>query len=191
MSTLLRHNVIIRSQAEGAREAERQRIAARFSRWPSAKFHQFPDAPGDYQEAAGARRGSGHRRTAPAQDLCRSQVAELRSFVRSMRPADEGMSLTASLSRMVDRSSATPASPRLSSPASFTIPPRLEVSLELLQIVRETLNNIQKHSGATRVAVSAARATPESRSRWKTTARGFHSAEVLRWTSWSCCAWGR
>src|SRR5262249_35589106 len=36
-------------------------------------------------------------------------------------------------------------------------PGETEVSLEVLQIVRETLNNIQKHSGATRVAVSAAR----------------------------------
>ena len=33
-------------------------------------------------------------------------------------------------------------------------PAETEVSLELLQIVRETLNNIQKHSGATRIAVS-------------------------------------
>jgi signal transduction histidine kinase len=41
--------------------------------------------------------------------------------------------------------------------AEFHDPAAVEVSLEILQIVRETLNNIQKHSGATRVAVSAAR----------------------------------
>ena len=34
-------------------------------------------------------------------------------------------------------------------------PAEIEVSLELLQIVRETLNNVQKHSGATRIAISA------------------------------------
>ena len=33
-------------------------------------------------------------------------------------------------------------------------PAETEVSLELLQIVRETMNNIQKHSGATRMALS-------------------------------------
>ena len=47
--------------------------------------------------------------------------------------------------------------------------------------MRETLNNIQKHSGATRVALSAARRGPEIwRSRWKITARAFPSAEGLR-----------
>ena len=34
-------------------------------------------------------------------------------------------------------------------------PAETEVSLELLQIVREALNNIHKHSGATRIAISA------------------------------------
>jgi signal transduction histidine kinase len=71
-----------------------------------------------------------------------------------MRPADEGVSLPASLSRMVDQFqretgiAATFASGELHDPAE------IEVSLELLQIVRETLNNIHKHSGATRMALS-------------------------------------
>src|SRR5262249_23214240 len=38
MSNTLRHNVIIRSQAEGAREAERQRIAADFHDGPLQSF---------------------------------------------------------------------------------------------------------------------------------------------------------
>ena len=37
------------------------------------------------------------------QDLCRQQVTELRGFVRSMRPVDEGASLGSSLSRMVEQ----------------------------------------------------------------------------------------
>ena len=41
MSTLLRNNVIIRSQAEGAREAERQRIAADFHDGPLQSFISF------------------------------------------------------------------------------------------------------------------------------------------------------
>ena len=45
--------------------------------------------------------------------------------------------------------------------AEFHDPSATEISLEILQIVRETLNNIQKHSGATRVAVSAARVEHE------------------------------
>ena len=63
---------------------------------------------------------------------------------------------------MVDRSSATPASFATFTSAEFHDPAATEVSLEMLQIVRETLNNIQKHSGATRVAVSAARIDQQS-----------------------------
>ena len=99
---LLRNNLIIRSQAEGAREAERQRIAADFHDGPLAELHQLPNAAGDYQETDGSRWARAADELRQLQDLCRGQVADLRSFVRSMRPADEGMSLSASLNRMVD-----------------------------------------------------------------------------------------
>jgi signal transduction histidine kinase len=36
-------------------------------------------------------------------------------------------------------------------------PPETELALELLQIVREALNNVQKHARATRIAVSFAK----------------------------------
>ena len=41
MSSTLRHNVIIRSQAQGARESERQRIAADFHDGPLQSFISF------------------------------------------------------------------------------------------------------------------------------------------------------
>src|SRR5260370_16655562 len=41
--------------------------------------------------------------------------------------------------------------------AEFLEPSEPEVSLELLQIVREALYNVQKHSSASRVAVSIAK----------------------------------
>jgi signal transduction histidine kinase len=91
------------------------------------------------------------------QDLCHTQVADLRSFVRSIRPADEGMSLGASLSRMVDSFQKDTGIAATFTTGQFPDPSATEAALELLQIVRETLNNIQKHSGATRVAVSAER----------------------------------
>jgi len=82
-------------------------------------------------------------------------VGELRSFVRSMRPADEGVSLPASLSRMVDQFQRdTGIHATFSSQSDIHDPAETEVSLELLQIIRETMNNIQKHSGATRMALS-------------------------------------
>ena len=91
------------------------------------------------------------------QELCQNQVTELRDFVRSMRPADEGMSLNASIGRMVDLFQRDSGISSTYVAGEFHDPPQTEVSLELLQIVREALNNIQKHSGASRVALAAAR----------------------------------
>ncbi|HEY1756816.1 MAG TPA: sensor histidine kinase [Bryobacteraceae bacterium] len=162
MSSLLRNNLIIRSQAEGAREAERQRIAADFHDGPLQSFISFQMrleiikklmARNQLDVAADELR--------QLQELCKGQVADLRGFVRSMRPEDEGMSLNASLNRMVEGFQRDAGIFATFASAEFHDPAAVEVSLEILQIVRETLNNIQKHSGATRVAVSAARVDQE------------------------------
>jgi signal transduction histidine kinase len=161
MSNTLRHNLIIRSQAEGAREAERQRIAADFHDGPLQSFVSFQmrlevirkllrkdvDAAGDELRQL--------------QELCKSQVTDLRSFVRSMRPTDEGMSLAASLSRMAETFQKDTGITASFSAPDVHDPGEIEISLELLQIVREALNNVQKHSGATRVAICAARRGPK------------------------------
>jgi signal transduction histidine kinase len=157
MSSILRYNVIIRSQAEGAREAERQRIAADFHDGPLQSFISFQMRLEIIKKLLARDVERATDELLQLQDLCRSQVADLRSFVRSMRPADEGMSLSASLSRMVDSFQRDTGISATFVAGEFPDPSATEVSLELLQIVRETLTNIQKHSGATRVAVSAAR----------------------------------
>src|SRR5258708_33308413 len=74
-----------------------------------------------------------------------------------MRPVDEGMIVGASLSRMVDSFQRDTGISSSFTVGEFADPAATEVALELLQIVRETLHNIHKHSGASRVAVSAAR----------------------------------
>jgi signal transduction histidine kinase len=154
MSSTLRHNVIIRSQAQGAREAERQRIAHDFHDGPLQSFISFQMRLEIIKkllardvEAAGAE-------LRQLQDLCRTQVGELRGFVRSMRPTDEGVSLGASLSRMIEQFQRETGISSTFSADDFHDPAETEVSLELLQIVRETLNNIHKHSGASRLAIS-------------------------------------
>jgi signal transduction histidine kinase len=154
MSSTLRHNVIIRSQAQGAREAERERMAHDFHDGPLQSFISFQMRlevikkllARDVESAAGELR--------QLQDLCRSQVGELRGFVRSMRPTDEGVSLSASLSRMVEQFQRETGISCTFLAGDFYDPEEIEVSLELLQIVRETLTNINKHSGASRLAVS-------------------------------------
>jgi len=160
ISTTLRHNVVIRSQAQLAREAERQRIAADFHDGPMQSFISFQMRLEIVRKLLARDIEAGVEEVRQLQELCRSQVADLRSFVRSMRPVDEGMSLTASLSRMAELFQRDTGTTATFSSADIPDPGETEVSLEVLQIVRETLNNIQKHSGATRVAISAARQGP-------------------------------
>jgi signal transduction histidine kinase len=157
MSNTLRHNVIIRSQAEGAREAERQRIAADFHDGPLQSFISFQMRLEIVKKLLARDVAAATEELRQLQELCQSQVTDLRSFVRSMRPADEGMSLAASLSRMAElflRDSGISAS---FSAGDIHDPAETEVSLEVLQMVREALNNVQKHSGASRVVIAAAR----------------------------------
>ncbi|HML17992.1 MAG TPA: sensor histidine kinase [Bryobacteraceae bacterium] len=154
LSNTLRHNVIIRSQAQGAREAERQRIAADFHDGPLQSFISFQMRLEIVRKLLARDVESGVEELRQLQELCRSQVSDLRSFVRSMRPADEGVSLPASLSRMVDQFQRETGITAVFTSNDVRDPAETEVSLELLQIVREALNNIQKHSGATRIAIA-------------------------------------
>jgi signal transduction histidine kinase len=161
MSNTLRHNVIIRSQAQGAREAERQRIAADFHDGPLQSFISFQMRLEILRKLMARDVAAAAEELRQLQELCRIQVSELRSFVRSMRPADEGVSLNASLSRMLDQFQRDTGISTTFSGGDFHDPAETETSLELLQVIREALNNIQKHSGASRVALSIAKDGPK------------------------------
>jgi signal transduction histidine kinase len=160
MSNTLRHNVIIRSQAEASREAERQRIAADFHDGPLQSFVGFQMRLELIRRLLKKDIASAEDELRQLQDLCRDQLADLRGFVRSMRPTDEGMSLAASLSRMTEGFQRDTGIAATFTAGDIHDPGEPEISLELLQIVREALHNIQKHSGASRVALSASRKGP-------------------------------
>jgi len=145
---------VIRSQAQGAREAERQRIAADFHDGPLQSFISFQMRLEIIKKLLARDVEAAADELRQLQDLCKAQVSELRSFVRSMRPAEEGVSLPASLSRMLDQFQRETGISTTFSSGELHDPAETEVSLELLQIVRETLNNVHKHSGATRMALS-------------------------------------
>lgn len=153
MSRVLRYNVMIRSEAEGAREAERERVAADFHDGPLQNFISFQMRLEVVKKLLARDIEQATQELKQLQDLCKTQVTELRSFVRSMRPVDEGASLGSSLSRMVEQFQRDTGIAATFSTGEFHDPSQIDVSLELLQIVRETLNNIHKHSGASRVAV--------------------------------------
>ena len=92
------------------------------------------------------------------QEIAKKQVNELRSFVRSMRPVEvEGSTFAASLSRLVEQFQKDTGVNTTFMSGDYEEPGETETALELLQIVRESLNNVQKHSRATRVLVSVSK----------------------------------
>src|SRR5579862_531300 len=157
LSNASRQTVLYRYDAEKARESERQRIAADFHDGPLQSFISFQMRLEIIRKLLLRDQTAATEELVQLQELCKSQVNELRSFVRSMRPVDVEGSLTATLRRVVEQFQKDSGIPTTFVSAEFLEPAEPEVSLELLQIVREALYNVQKHSSATRVAVSIAK----------------------------------
>ena len=88
-----------------------------------------------------------------------SQITELRGFLRGIRPVEVGEGgLVSCLSRMVaDFQKHAGITATFQSGDSQDLQPSPEASAEIVQIVREALNNVHKHSRATRVAVAVNR----------------------------------
>jgi len=157
LSNASRQTVLYRYDAERAREAERQRIAADFHDGPLQSFISFQMRLEIIRKLLLRDQAAGTEELLQLQELCKTQVNELRTFVRSMRPVDVEGSLSATLRRIVEQFQKDSGIPTTFVSAEFLEPAEPEVSLELLQIVREALYNVQKHSAATRVAVSIAK----------------------------------
>ena len=157
LSNASRQTVLYRYDAERARESERQRIAADFHDGPLQSFISFQMRLEIIRKLMTRDLNSSMEELVQLQDLCKGQVSELRSFVRSMRPVDVEGSLNSTLRRVVEQFQKDSGIPTTFVSADFIEPSEPEISLELLQIVREALYNVQKHSAATRVAVTVAR----------------------------------
>lgn len=149
------HSVVYRFEAQQAREEERQRIAADFHDGPLQSFIGLQMRLEILKKMLARDPRMAADELGQLQEICRSQVGELRSFVRSMRPAEpDGSSLGASISRMVDQFQKDTGIAATFLSGEYLDPSETETSLELIQIVREALNNVQKHSQASRVAVA-------------------------------------
>src|SRR5438105_2003885 len=154
LTQVSRQSVLYRYDAEKAREAERQRIAADFHDGPLQSFISFHMRLELIRKLLLRDKNAATEELTQLQDICKTQVNDLRAFVRSMRPIDVGGSLHATLRRVVEQFQKDSGIAATFVSNEFLEPAEPEVSLELLQIVREALYNIQKHSKATRVAVS-------------------------------------
>src|ERR1043165_1140416 len=89
------------------------------------------------------------------QGLAVGQIRDLRAFLHSMRPVDvDGANLVATARRAAElfqKESGIPVT-FLGTNSPLGLPQ--EMTSEVLQMMREALHNVQKHAGATRVAVS-------------------------------------
>jgi signal transduction histidine kinase len=89
------------------------------------------------------------------QALAQSQVRDLRAFLHSMRPVDlDGSNLTAAARRTAESFQKESGIPVTFMGSNIPVGLPQEATLEVLQMLREALHNVQKHAGATRVAVT-------------------------------------
>ena len=149
-----RQAVLFRSESEKARQAERERIAADFHDGPQQSFISFQMRLEVLRRLLERDPEAARRELAQLQEISRSQVAEIRAFVRSMRPVEvDAAGFTAAISRLVEsfeKDSGISTTFLSNSEGELKDP---DLATELIQIVREALHNAQKHSGASRVAV--------------------------------------
>ena len=149
----LKRSVLARAEAETARETERQRIAGDFHDGPLQSFISFQMRLEIIRKLLGRDTEAGLRELYQLQDLGRSQVTELRAFVRNMQPMEVRPSdLQSAVREVVDHFE------RDSGVAADLVCGNLsivqqETAAELLQVVREALNNVRKHSKASRVTI--------------------------------------
>lgn len=158
LSNTSRQAVLYRMEAQQAREAERERIAADFHDGPLQSFISIQMRLEIVRKMLERNFDAGMAELKDLREICGQQVTEVRTFVRSMRPVEvDGAGLAAAL-----RSTVGFFQKDSGIPATFKVDPGamhddIDVSTDIVQIVREALNNVHKHSGASRVAVALSR----------------------------------
>jgi signal transduction histidine kinase len=140
---------------EKSREEESQRIAADFHDGPLQSFISLQMRLEILRKLLERDLDAGMQDLRQLQALAQSQVRDLRTFLHSMRPVDiDGGNLVVALRRTAEsfqKESGIPVA-FVSASTPMGLPP--EVTMEVLQMLREALHNVQKHASATRVAVS-------------------------------------
>ena len=153
MVAALKRSVLSRSEAENAREAERQRIAADFHDGPLQSFVSFQMRLEVIRKLLARDVEAGVRELVQLQQLCRSQVTDLRLFVRQMHPTEiKPNTLGAAIRETIEHFERDSGIQAEASCGDMS-PLQPEMAGELLQVVREALNNARKHSKASKVTV--------------------------------------
>jgi signal transduction histidine kinase len=144
-----------RKDTEKTLEDERQRIASDFHDGPLQSFIALQMRLEVLRTLLERDFQSGMEDLKQLQELAKSQVRDLRTFLHSMRPVDfDGANLMDSARRSAEtfQKESGIVVTFLGATAPVGLPQ--EMSSEVLQMLREALHNVQKHAGATRVAVA-------------------------------------
>jgi signal transduction histidine kinase len=144
-----------RGTAEKARETERVRIASDFHDGPLQSFISLQMRLEIVRKMMERDSNAGMQELKQLSGLAQSQVRDLRAFLHSMRPVDvDGANLMSSARRTAETFQKESGMPVTFLGSNTPVGLPQEVSAEVLQMLREALHNVQKHAGATRVAVS-------------------------------------
>jgi signal transduction histidine kinase len=158
LSNASRQSVLYRAEAQMAREGEKERIAADFHDGPLQSFISFQLGLETVRRRMERDPAAGLEELRELREVCDKQVKEMRTFVRSMRPVEvAGAGLATAVRSLVasfQKDTRIPAIFKAGAEASHD---DFASSTELLQVIREALNNIQKHSSASRVTVTLER----------------------------------
>ncbi len=144
-----------KSSAAKAREDEGQRIAADFHDGPLQSFISLQMRLEILRKLLERDADAGMEDLRQLQALAQQQIRDLRAFLHSMRPVDvEGGNMVATARRTAESFQKETGIPVTFISANSPIGLPQEMTLEVLQMIREALHNVQKHAGATRVAVA-------------------------------------
>jgi signal transduction histidine kinase len=144
-----------RKAAEKAGELERMRIASDFHDGPLQSFISLQMRLEILRKLLDRDINAGLADLKQLQALAQSQIRDLRAFLHSMRPVDvDGANLEATARRVAETFQKESGIPVTFLGTNTPVGLPHEMTAEVLQMLREALHNVQKHSGATRVAVA-------------------------------------
>ncbi len=158
LSSASRQAVLSRAEAQQAREAERERIAADFHDGPLQSFISIQMRLEIVRKMMERNVEAGMDELRQLREICDRQVTEVRTFVRGMRPVElDGAGLAAALRSTVGFFQKDSGIPTTFQADASAMHDDIDATIDIVQIVREALNNLRKHSSASRAAVTLAR----------------------------------
>ena len=144
-----------KTAAGKAREDEAKRIAADFHDGPLQSFISLQMRLEILRKLLERDFNAGMEDLRQLQSLAQDQIRDLRAFLHSMRPVDvDGGNMIANARRTAESFQKETGIPVTFIGANSPVGLPQEMTLEVLQMIREALHNVQKHAGATRVAVA-------------------------------------